>query len=211
MARALPIAVLVSGEGTTLEGLARAIDAGALDARIVRVLADRPDAPAVGRARRLGLSVDLIARRGRTAAAWGEDLSGRLREARAELVLLAGFLSILPAAFLVAWRGRVINVHPSLLPKFGGPGMYGRRVLEAVLASGERVTGVTVHLVTPEVDAGPRLWHAELSLLSGETPDGLRARLHPLEIEGITRVVAAFASGSLPLPYTGGADPKIPA
>ena len=201
MPRGLPIAVLVSGEGTTLEGLAQRVAAGTLDARIALVLSDRPGARALERARRLGLDSALVARAGRAPEAWGELASERLLAANVELVVLAGFLSILPAGFLERWRGRVINVHPSLLPRFGGPGMYGRRVLEAVLGSGASTTGVTVHLVTPEVDAGPPLWQASIPIRAGETPETLRERLRPLEIDGLARVIGAFADGTRALPF----------
>ena len=157
MTSPLALAVLVSGEGTTLDALAEAIAGGHLPARIELVVADRPHAPAIERARRRGLATTVLPFRGISPAQWSEQLTALLRARGVDLVLLAGFLAILPVPFLRAWGGRTINIHPALLPKHGGPGMYGRHVHEAVLRSGDRETGVSVHLATEEIDAGPIL------------------------------------------------------
>jgi phosphoribosylglycinamide formyltransferase 1 len=206
VSRVLRLAVLVSGEGTTLEGLADAIDGGHLPASIVLVVADRPHAPAIERARRRGIPTVVLPMRGTPGATWADHLDSALHERRAELVLLAGFLSIVPDDWLDRWVGRVINIHPSLLPKYGGRGFYGRHVHEAVLAAGEPETGASVHLVTRSVDAGPVLAQARLPIGASDTPETLRARLRPIELDLLAQTIRRFADGSLPLPYRVGAE-----
>ncbi|MFY9717743.1 MAG: phosphoribosylglycinamide formyltransferase [Thermoplasmata archaeon] len=201
MPRVLSIAVLVSGEGTTLEALAELAAHGKLPAQIVLVVADRPEAPAIERARRLGLPSIILPSRGVAPADWSRRLTEELSARGAELVLTAGFHSILPAEWVARWRGRAINVHPSLLPRHGGRGMYGARVHRAVLAAGESESGATVHLVTDDVDAGPTIAQTRVRVRPDDTPDTLRARLHPVEVELLAETVRRFADGSLPLPY----------
>ncbi len=211
MSRLLAIAVFVSGEGTTLEGFAEAIHGGHLPARIAVVVADRPHAPAIERARRRGLPTAVLPFRGVREEAWSRAASALLAERGAELVLLAGFLSILPASFLAEWDGRVVNVHPALLPKYGGRGMFGRHVHEAVLSGGERESGTSVHLVTADVDRGPVLWQERVAVLPGDTPETLRERLRPAEAHALREVVRRFADGTFPLPFRPGAAGPTPA
>ncbi len=123
MTRPLPVAVLVSGTGTTLDAVATAVAREGIAAKIVVVLADRADAPAAGVAARHGFPYAVVRMRAdRAGDAPAEGLDRALRDAGAELVVLAGLRSILPAPFVAAWSGRIVNVHPSLLPKHGGPG-----------------------------------------------------------------------------------------
>ncbi len=202
MARLLPLGFLVSGEGTILEELSEAIAGGHLSAKVALVVADRPHAPAIERARRRGLPTIVIPSHGVPEALWSSRLTRALLDAQVELVVLAGFLSILPPGWVREWEGRAINVHPSLLPKFGGPGMYGRTVHEAVLRSGERRTGVTIHLVTDAVDAGPTLLQETIDIRPDDRPDSLRERLRPLEVRLLIEVIRKFAEGTLSLPYS---------
>jgi phosphoribosylglycinamide formyltransferase-1 len=201
VARLLPIAVLVSGEGTTLEALADLAAAGRLPVRIVLVLSDRSSAPALDRARRRGIRVAVVPARGADLGNWSRDLTRALESSGAELVVNAGFFSILPDDWVDRWAGRAINLHPSLLPRHGGRGMYGGRVHRSVLASGDEETGATVHLVTRAVDAGPTIAQARLRVLPGDTEESLRARLRPVEIELLADTLRRFADGALPLPY----------
>ncbi|MCI4361225.1 MAG: phosphoribosylglycinamide formyltransferase [Thermoplasmata archaeon] len=147
-------------------------------------VADRPEAPALDRARAHRLDTLVRPLRGEAAGAWGEEVGRELELRHVELVVLAGFLSILPAEFLARFPRQVVNVHPSLLPKYGGRGMYGRRVHEAVLRAGDAETGVSVHLVTDQLDRGPILWQERVPVVVGDTPERLRARgdLHPAGI-----------------------------
>ncbi|MGI0055070.1 MAG: phosphoribosylglycinamide formyltransferase [Thermoplasmata archaeon] len=201
MARALPVGILVSGAGTTLEGLARRWAMPAASIEIAVVVADRSGIGAIERARRLGLPAEVVDRAHGVDAAWADRLTGRLRAYGVELVVLAGFLSILPEAWLLDWQGRALNLHPSLLPKYGGKGMHGLRVHAAVLAAHDAETGVTVHLVTSHVDGGPTIEQRRLPVRSDDTPQTLRARLAPLEVDALDRAVRRFADHQLPLPY----------
>ena len=202
----LRIGVLVSGEGTTFDGLAGAIANESDSVRIVVVISDRPGVPALERARGRNVPVSVQPNDGRDVAAWSQRLTGDLESHRVDLVVLAGFLSILPPSWVERWRGRAVNLHPSLLPRYGGRGMHGRRVHEAVLAARDAETGVTVHLVTGTVDGGPAVAQVRLPILPGDTPESLRERLRPVEVELLASTVRRFADGSLPLPYPGGDD-----
>ena len=201
MTAPLPIAVLVSGQGTTLDGLADEIAAGRLPANVVVVVSDRPTAPAVDKARRRGFATVLLATRGLAPEAWAANLTSELDAHGAELVVLAGFLRVLPPGWVQRWHGRAINLHPSLLPRYGGPGMWGHHVHEAVLAARDTETGVTVHLVTSDVDAGPAIAQEKVPVLPGDTPDTLRERLHPVAVRLISVTIRRFAVKELPIPY----------
>ncbi|HXQ49227.1 MAG TPA: phosphoribosylglycinamide formyltransferase [Thermoplasmata archaeon] len=201
MARTLSVGVLVSGEGTTLDALAEMAVGGHLPARFALVVSDRPHARAIERARVRGLPTLVLPTHGVAPETWGARLTVELESRGVELVVLAGFLSILPASWVDHWKGRAINLHPSLLPRYGGPGMYGRRVLEAVLAARERTTGATVHLVTDEVDAGPPIVQERVPVVPDDTPETLRARLAPVEVGLLALAIRRFAEGVLPLPY----------
>jgi phosphoribosylglycinamide formyltransferase 1 len=202
MGRVLPLGFLVSGEGTTLEAIAERIEAGTLPARIAIVVSDRDGVPAIERARRRGLETVVLPSRGNDREAWAAELTRKLETAGAELVILAGFLAVLPPGWVDRWSGRAINLHPSLLPRHGGRGMYGPKVHRAVLAAGDRETGATVHLVTRDVDRGPTISQVQIDVLPGETESSLRARLHPVEVELLAQTILRFADGSIPLPYS---------
>jgi phosphoribosylglycinamide formyltransferase 1 len=201
--RHLPIGVLVSGEGTTLDGLAELVAGDHLPARIALVVADRPGAGAIERARARGLPTIVLPARGAVPDAWATRLTAELVNQGVELVVLAGFLSILPPLFVERWHGRAINLHPALLPRYGGRGMYGARVHRAVLDAGDAETGATVHLVTGDVDGGPVLAQEKIPIEPGDTPETLRDRLHPIEVALLAATIRRFADGSLPLPYPG--------
>jgi phosphoribosylglycinamide formyltransferase 1 len=202
MGRILPVAVFLSGEGTTCDALAELIAGGHLPARLVMVLADRPHAPGIERARHRGIPTAVRPLHGADRATWATGSDALLRERNAELVVLAGFLGILPPAFVRRWEGRIINVHPSLLPKYGGPGMYGARVHAAVLADAAPETGATVHVVTDQVDAGPILLQERIPVAPGDDGASLRERLRPVEVRLLAEAIRRFANGDLPLPYS---------
>jgi len=195
------VAVLVSGEGTTAEALALHFRGPGALAEVVLAIADRP-CPAVVRISSLSVPTRLLPRRGTDRAQWAGDMIRALARAEVELVVLAGFLSVVPDAVLERFRDRVINVHPSLLPRYGGRGMYGAHVHEAVLADGVEETGATVHFVTPRVDAGPILWQRATPVRPARTPEELRERVRPLEVQGLVAVIESFAR-------TGQAPPAI--
>lgn len=201
MTSPISIAILASGEGTTLEGIAAGIADREIPVRIVLVVSDRDGAPLVERAHRAGLPVQVLSSRNREREEWGRELSRLLHTQGVELVVLAGFLAILPPTWVEEWRGRAINLHPSLLPRHGGRGMHGLKVHASVLAAGERETGATVHIVTNDVDGGPILGEERMEVRPGDTPESLRERLRPLEIRLMVETIHRFAGGELPLPY----------
>jgi phosphoribosylglycinamide formyltransferase 1 len=203
VASRLSIAVLVSGEGTTLDALADEVGRGTLPVDLRLVVSDRANAPALEKARRRGLETVVLPSRGVDPEEWGDRLTAELAGRGIGLVVLAGFLTILPPRWVARWQGRAVNLHPSLLPKYGGPGMYGPRVHAAVLAAHETETGVTVHLVTGDVDGGPPLVQERVAVLPGDTPSTLRERLHPVEVRLLAETIRRFADGSWPLPYPG--------
>lgn len=213
----LSVAFFVSGEGSTLNAVAQRLEKEAVGVRIALVVCDRPGAPALERARERGLRGVLLPIDPADRAGWARRVSEELEAAGVELVVLAGFLSILPPEFVARWEGRTINLHPSLLPLHGGPGLYGRRVHEAVIASGARESGASVHAVVEEVDRGPVLAQVRLDLRPGETAATLRSRLHPHEVMLLFEVLRRLASGELPLPIPtgrvrpGSGDPAAPA
>ena len=186
------VAVLASGGGTNLQALldALASPAGA-PARVVRVLADRPAAGALERARRAGVEAAAVPDPA-DADAVGAALDG------ADLVVLAGYLKLVPAPVVARFRWRMINIHPALLPAFGGPGMYGRRVHEAVIASGAALTGVTVHYVDEQYDRGPIIAQWPVPVRPADTADALAARVLPVEHRLLPAVVLALARRGLP-------------
>lgn len=201
MARPLPVAVFSSGEGTTFEALAEAAAGGHLAVRLRLLVSDRPHVPVIERARRRGVPTAVVPLAGVDPDQWARRVDRVLDDLGVELVVLAGFLSVLPPAWLGRWVGRVINVHPSLLPRHGGPGMYGMRVHRAVLASGDAESGATVHLVTEELDRGPVLAQKAIPLVAGETAEALRDRVQAVERELLFEALGRFADGRWPLPY----------
>lgn len=181
----LPVAVLVSGGGTNLQALLDALrDSPA--ARIARVVSSRGDAGALERARRAGVPVQVLA----DPSDAGEVIRGA---GDARLVVLAGYLKRVPPAAVARFRWRLINIHPALLPAFGGDGMYGRRVHEAVLASGAALSGATVHYVDEEYDRGPILAQWPVPIRADDTPDSLAARVLEVEHRLLPAAVLALA------------------
>ncbi|AEF86200.1 phosphoribosylglycinamide formyltransferase [Treponema primitia ZAS-2] len=193
------ILVLVSGGGTNLQALIDAERAGRLGpGKIVAVISDCRSAYALERARAAGIPALIEAPdRGLPEDTRLPELSDRIlrraRELDAGLIILAGFLSILGGELIGAYAGRIINLHPSLLPKFGGPGMYGEHVHRAVLAAGETESGCTVHLVDAGTDTGTILLQRKVPVLSGDTQDTLAARIHKEEHIAIVEVAALMA------------------
>lgn len=173
------IAVLVSGGGTNLQALIDAERAGKLPSgEIVLVVSSKPGVFALERAAAAGIASVVVDRRALgSPEAFEDGLLTALREAGVELVVLAGFLSILGERFISAYRDRIINVHPSLIPSFCGAGFYGLRVHEAALAYGVRVTGATVHLVNEIPDGGRILLQRAVEIRDGDTPEILQRRV----------------------------------
>lgn len=170
------IAVFVSGSGRSLENLVELARAKALDVELALVLSNRSDAFALERARKHDIaSVVIDAERKLTPAQFSDAAFAAVERAQCELVVLAGFLRLL--VIPERWLGRVLNIHPALLPAFGGKGFYGDRVHAAVLASGVKETGCTVHYVTNEYDAGPIVLQRKLAVSPTDDVHTLAARV----------------------------------
>lgn len=174
------IGVLVSGGGRSLENLIEKIGAGELECEIALVVSSASGAFALERAKKHGVPAVVIdPDRQLPAAEFSRDIFLALESFGCDCAVLAGFLRLL--VIPAAWEGRVLNIHPALLPAFGGRGFYGERVHKAVLASGVQFTGCTVHYVTNEYDAGPILLQRRIPVLSGDTPESLAARVFEQE------------------------------
>ena len=172
------IAVLVSGGGTNLEALLRAQEEGNLPhGEIVLVLSSAAGVYALTRAENHGVAGKAVPRTGRSQEAFEAELSRELEAAGIDVIILAGFLSILSPAFVARWPDRILNIHPSLIPSFCGKGFYGLKVHEAALARGVKVTGATVHLVNEIPDGGRILLQKAVEILPGDTPEILQRRV----------------------------------
>ena len=190
------VAVLVSGRGSNLRALVEYLAAqDAVSAAVVLVVSDRPQAGALTLARELGVHAAVLDRPG---AADGPLLE-TLHKHDIGIVVLAGYVKLLPAAVVRAFRGRVVNVHPALLPAFGGHGMYGARVHRAVLASGARVSGATVHFVDEVYDRGAIIAQWPVPVFAEDTEESLAERVLRVEHALLPPVVRAVASGRIML------------
>jgi phosphoribosylglycinamide formyltransferase/phosphoribosylglycinamide formyltransferase-1 len=187
------VAVAVSGRGSNLEALFAGLGSGD-EARIILVLGDRAEAPAFERARDRGVTAVAL-----TDWRNPDEWLALLAAHSVDLLVLAGFLKLVPPAVIAAYRGRIMNVHPALLPAFGGKGMYGIRVHEAVLASGAAESGCTVHLVEEEYDRGMILVQARVPILPGDTAQLLASRVLEQEHRLLPAVVLAAARAGHPV------------
>jgi len=191
----LRLAVLLSGSGRTLENLLEWIAAGRLAASVERVVSSRGDVRGVRLAERAGIPVSVLPPAGRPLAEWSDAIFAACRGAMPDLVVMAGFLHLveIPADF----AGRVINIHPALLPAFGGKGFHGLHVHRAVVARGCTVSGCTVHLVDNEYDHGRILLQQTVPVLRDDTADSLAARVFAAECETLPEAINRIAAGGL--------------
>ena len=173
------VAVLVSGGGTNLQALLESERRGENpNGKIELVVASKPGVYALERAANFGVESAVVSRRDYAdSAAFDAALLDTLQKHRIDVVVLAGFLSVLGEKVIAAYRNKIINVHPSLIPSFCGPGFYGLRVHEAALARGVKLTGATVHLVNEECDGGPILLQKAVAVEPGDTPETLQKRV----------------------------------
>lgn len=178
------IAILASGEGTNAERIIRFFN-GHPAMEVAVVLTNRAEAGVVRRAEGLRIPVECL-----PAAAFKEGrATDLLRRYKADFVVLAGFLLRIPDDMLKAYPNRIVNIHPSLLPKFGGKGMYGSRVHEAVLSAGEKESGITIHYINEHYDEGTTILQVTCPVFPDDTPDSLAARVHQLEYEHYPKVI----------------------
>jgi formyltetrahydrofolate-dependent phosphoribosylglycinamide formyltransferase len=182
------IAVAVSGGGSNLQSLIDSLPSGG-PALVALVVSNKPNAGGLERARRHGIPTAVLA----NPASPAEWLP-LLRSQRIDLLVLAGYLKLVPAEVIAAYRGRILNIHPGLLPAFGGPGMYGKRVHQAVLDAHATETGCTVHLVDEVYDRGEILAQVRIPVLADDTVDTLAARVLVAEHHLLPRVVLEVAS-----------------
>lgn len=197
----LRLGLLASHGGSNLGAILAACCEGRLDAEPVAVIGNNSRALALERARRAGVpAYHLSAQTHPAPPDLDRAITETLARHGANLVVLAGYMKRLGHLTLARWRGRIVNIHPALLPKHGGQGMYGERVHQSVLAAGEAVTGVTIHLVTEEYDTGPIIAQTEVPVLPGDTVETLAARVLRREHEFYVETLARIASGELCLP-----------
>jgi formyltetrahydrofolate-dependent phosphoribosylglycinamide formyltransferase len=204
------VAVFVSGSGTNLQALLDRFHGGSAgEARVSRVIASRPGIGAIARAESAGVPWSVLPA-GVNSAGLADAMLEELEAAQADIVVLAGFLKLVPESVVRAYRGRILNIHPALLPSFGGPGMYGRRVHEAVINSGARISGATVHVVDEEYDHGAIVAQWPVPVLEGDTAESLAARILTVEHRLLPDVVAALAAGDLVTDQAGRPEWKRP-
>lgn len=187
------IAVFASGNGSNTENIIRYFNTGAgapsHGAEVVLVVCNRPEAAVIDKARALGVPVSIV-----TREMFNDEASmTALLESRAvDAIVLAGFLLMVPPFMTARFSGRMINIHPSLLPRFGGKGMYGRHVHEAVVAAGETETGITVHLVSDHCDGGDIIFQASTPIAPTDTAANVEAKVHALERAHFPAVIARW-------------------
>lgn len=194
MTKQLRLAVLLSGTGRSLQNLIDQCRDGRLSAQIVAVISNKSDALGLHRARAANIPAHVVTKKDHPGELFSQRIFELSRAAQVDLVCLAGFLQLLtiPSDF----DGRVLNIHPALLPKFGGHGMYGHHVHEAVLAAGETISGCTVHIANNEYDRGPIVLQRQVPILAGDTAETLAARVFAAECEALPDAIALVAGAN---------------
>lgn len=193
MGKPLQLVVLISGNGSNLQAIIDRIEAGELDARIAAVISNRPGARGLERARRHGIeAVALDHRAFDSRDAFDRELQQRIDRHRPDLVVLAGYMRILTPGLIEHFRGRMLNVHPSLLPKY--PGLHTH---QRALDNGDTEHGVSIHVVTPELDAGPVLMQGRFPIEPGDSAESLQRKVHALEHRMYPQVIQWIAEGRL--------------
>jgi phosphoribosylglycinamide formyltransferase-1 len=191
------LAVCVSGGGTTLQNLIDLIRGRRLKAQIVQVVASKPRIGAIARAEAVGIPLALASRTAQSSAEFSASVFDPIRQSKADLVILGGFLAMvkIPADY----RGRIINVHPALIPAFCGKGYYGAKVHQAVIEYGVKVSGCTVHFVDDTYDTGPIILQRTVPVLDDDTVDSLAARVFKEECRALPEAIELYAAGRLKL------------
>lgn len=183
----LNIAVCVSGGGTDLQSIIDACEAGKINGEIRLVISNRKKAYGLERARLHGIQAEWIKDE--------DEILKRFEEEKIDVVVLAGYLAIVGDKLIEQYKNRIINIHPSLIPSFCGPGFYGMHVHEAVFKRGVKVSGATVHFVTGEVDGGPIILQRAVDISDIETPEDIQARVLEIEHEILPEAVALYCEG----------------
>ena len=196
----LRAAVCVSGGGTNLQAIIDAVSAGTItNTELALVISNKPGAYALERAKKAGIPSEvLVPKDYEDRNAFGEALIHCLKDKQIDLVVLAGYLVILPENFVKAFEGRIINIHPSLIPSHCGAGYYGLKVHESVLARGNKVTGATVHFVDEGTDSGPIISQKAVEVLDDDTPEVLQKRvMEQAEWKILPEAIDLIANGKL--------------
>jgi len=194
--RPVRLAVLLSGGGTTLQNILDQIAGGRLLAEVRLVIASRADAGGLDRARTAGIPAVAVARKEhQDVASFNDAIHRELERHEIDLIVLAGFLS--PFQLRGRYKGRVLNIHPALIPAFSGKGFYGERVHRAVLDAGVKVSGCTVHFADDEYDHGPIVLQGAVPVLDDDTPETLAARVHAVENDLYPEAIRLWADGRL--------------
>lgn len=197
------VGVLASHEGTTLQCLLDAFADGRIEGRVAVVVSNNGDSGALRRARQAGVqAVHLSSKTHEDPAALDAAIRDALVAARVDIVFLAGYMKKLGPLVLTTFQGRILNTHPSLLPRFGGPGMYGDRVFEAVLAAGETESGISIHLVDADYDTGVIVRQCNVPVLPGDSLDALKTRVRAREKEFVVETLGQIAKREIRLPFS---------
>jgi len=184
----IKLAIFASGNGTNAEALVNHFK-NHTKIRVVLILSNKKDAGVLSRAERLGIQKLVFDK----SEMESDTLISILKEKEINLIVLAGFLLKIPVSLIHTFPDKIINIHPALLPKYGGKGMYGRRVHEAVLENDEKESGITIHLVNEAYDEGRHLFQVKLNVNKGESPEDLAGRIHKLEHQYFPEVVEKYA------------------
>ena len=190
--RKFRIAIFASGEGINAEALAYHFSNHA-SIEIALMVSNRENAGAHARMKKWGIPCHTFGKENWQPGSTGEQVLNLLQREAIQMIVLAGFLAYIPKSIVKAYEGCIVNIHPSLLPKYGGKGMWGHHVHEAVIAGHEIVSGITIHHVTETVDNGNIIFQAQCEVLPNDTPDSLANRIHLLEHEHYPRIVEKLA------------------
>lgn len=185
----LKVAVLISGSGTDLQSIIDAHQQGEIRCDLSLVISNRKNAYGLTRAQEAGIETAVIKDQG--------ELLSTLQAKNIDLIVLAGYLSILSSELIQAYPNKIINIHPSLIPSFCGPGMYGMHVHDAVLARGAKVSGATVHFVSEEVDGGPIIYQETVSIADLDTAEEIQKRVLEVEHKILPKVVGLYCDNKI--------------
>jgi phosphoribosylglycinamide formyltransferase 1 len=194
----LKIAVLVSGSGSNLQALIDAVNIGSINGQIIIVISDRLDAYALQRAEKSGIQTFCIEKKAcQTEGEFDFQLLNSLTEVQPDLIILAGFLSILPSKLVKEYKGKIINIHPSLIPAFCGKGFYGEKVHKAAIEYGVKISGATVHFVDENTDTGPIILQKTVIVSEDDTAKSLAKKILPIEHSLLVRAAELYCDNRL--------------
>jgi len=191
------IVVMISGGGSNLQAIIDSVKQGYIKAEIVGVLSNKSNAFGISRAEKEGIPVKVVEKEGLTEEEFNSANALALEKFAPDLIVLAGYLSIIEGSIIQKYKNRIINVHPSLIPAFCGMGYYGLRVHEAVLSYGAKLSGATTHFVDEGADTGPVIMQKPVQVLNGDTPESLQKRILEVEHEILTKSVKLFCEDKI--------------